>query len=892
LTEKNAGDRKNLSKTQEVHMLENRRGLNLFTLVLVLFLLPCLLHPQTPPEEFLGHKVGADRKLADYDQIQAYFKKLDQESDRIKVINIGTSTLKKPMIMAIITSKENMDRLDTYREILKKLKDPRVTPPEEAKKLAKEGKAIVLITCNQHATEIAASQMSMELAYKLAAGKTPYDAEKVLNDVIVLLVPTSNPDGQQMVTDWYRKYVGTKFEGGRMPWLYHHYAGHDNNRDWFMFNLPETKAVTKVLYHDWLPQIHIDEHQMGSTGARLFIPPFMNPPIPNVQPLLWRGVSLCGANMAYDLQKNGYKGVVHGRSYTAWWIGACDDTSWLHNVVGLLSEMASVRIASPVHIEPTEVPQSYYEKRLEFPDPWIGGWWRLRDLVDYELVLSLSLIKTAHLHREDFLYNFYSMYKNSIEKREKGEPFAFVIPGKQRDYPTTLRMLDILMFGGVEVLQAKEEFIADGKVYPAGSFVVKMSQPYKPYAQALLEKQKYPDIRQYPGGPPVPPYDNAGWTLPLQMGVTCDRVEKPFEVSAEKLGKTPYASLSALPEGSSSAYIVLDCRMNASYSIAFSLLKNKVEMFRSKEKIKTEKFTAAPGSFIVKNTTAVQKLLPDLLKKWHGQAFGLDSISDIPASALKNSRIGLYQSWRSNMDEGWTRYVFDDLGVPYTTLHNKDFKPTKEGKKEEKIDLKAKFDVIVFASESADVIKSGTSGPSARRGRYSAPMPPEYEGGIGKEGVDALKSFVEKGGILVTLNRACDLAFSEFQAPASNALEGVSRSSFFCPTSLLKIEVDNTTPIGYGMPKEAAAMFSSSLALRTRTPSVEWDRKVVASYPEEDVLLSGWLLGEETIARKAAVVDTKYKKGHIILIGFRCQFRAQSHGTYKFLLNSLLYPGN
>jgi hypothetical protein len=415
-----------------------------------------------------------------------------------------------------------------------------------------------------------------------------------------------------------------------------------------------------------------------------------------------------------------------------------------------------------------------------------------------------------------------------------------------------------------------------------------MSQPYKPYAQALLEKQKYPDMRQYPGGPPVPPYDNAGWTLPLQMGVACDRIEHAFEVQSEKLEKAPYGSFSTASP-SSSAYFVLDCQMNASYSIAFSLLKNKAEMFRSKEKIKREDFTAAPGSFIVKNTAAVKKLLPDMLKKWHGKAYGLDSISNIPASSLKNPRIGLYQSWRSNMDEGWTRYVFDDLDVPYTTLHNKDFKPTKKGKKEEKVDLKAKYDVIVFASESAEVIKSGSSGPPSRRGRSSTP--PEYEGGIEKEGVDALKSFVEKGGILVTLNSACGLAFSEFQPPASNSLEGVSRSQFFCPTSLLKIHVDNTTPIGYGMPKEAAAMFSRSLAIRTRTPSVDWDRKVVASYPEEDILLSGWLLGEDTISRRAAVVDLKYKKGHIILIGFRSQFRAQSHGTYKFLLNSLLYPG-
>jgi len=858
------------------------------TLFLTLFLLPYFLSAQTSPEAFLKFKVGADRKLADYNQIQAYFQKLDQESGKVKVLNIGVSTLNKPMIMAVITSEQNMGKLDSYREITKKLRDPRTLSPEEAKKLSKQGKVIVLITCNIHSTEIASSQMAMELAYKLATGDTPFNADKVLEDVIILLAPTTNPDGQKMVTDWYRKYVGTKYEGGRMPWLYHHYAGHDDNRDWFMFNLSETKAVTQVLYHDWLPQIHIDEHQMGSTGARLFIPPFMDPPVPNVQPLLWRSVNLCGANMSYDLQKNGFKGVVHGRSFTGWWIGACDDTSWLHNVVGLLSEMASVNVATPIYIEPTEVPQSYYEKRINFPDPWPGGWWRLRDVVDYELTLSFSLIKTAYLHKEDFLYNFYKMYKNSIEIREKGEPFAFVISSKQRDYPTTLRMLDVLMFGGVEIHQAKEDFIAAGKLYPAGSFVVKMSQPYKPYAQALLEKQKYPNIRQYPGGPPVPPYDNAGWTLPLQMGVACDRVENSFEAKLEKLEKVP--SPSAEYPAKSSPYIVFDSRQNASYSAAFALLKNKVEMYRSKEKIKEKAFKAAAGSFIVKNTPEVQKLLAGILEKWHLNAYGLENISDIPKSPLKNPRIGLYQSWSSNMDEGWTRYVFDDLGVPYKTLHNKDFKETQKGKTKKQVDLKANYDVIVFADESAEIIKSGKPDPTSRWAQYYTAPPPEYEGGIGKEGVDALKIFVEKGGILVTLNNACGLALKEFKPPAQNALERVERSKFFCPTSILKIDVDNNSPVGYGLPKEAAAMFSRSPALTTRVPSEEWDRKVVASYPEENILLSGWLLGEDMISRKAAVVDVKYKKGHIILIGIRCQFRAQSHGTYKFLLNSLLYP--
>jgi len=856
----------------------------ILSLSIILLILPAIITAQTSPKDFLGHKVGADYKLADYSQITAYFKKLDEESEKIKLLNIGKSTLGKPMLLAVITSKENMDQLDTFKGITRKLRDARGLTPDDARKLAKKGKAIILLTCNIHSTEIASSQMSMELAYKLVTGKTPYNTDKVLNDVIVLLSPTTNPDGEQMVTEWYRKYVGTKYEGSSMPWLYHHYAGHDDNRDWFMFNLLETQAITKVLYHDWIPQIHIDEHQMGSTGARLFVPPFMNPPVPTIHPLLWRAVALCGMNMSYDLQKNDFKGVVHDRSFTGWWIGACDDTSWLHNCIGILSEMASVKIASPIYIDPTEIPKSYTEKRMQFPDPWPGGWWRLRDIVDYELTLSMSLIKTAYMHKEDLLFNFYKMCKDAIEIQKEGQPYAFVITKDQRDYPTTLRMLEILKLGGVEIHQAKNEFTADGKIYPAGSFVVLMSQPYRPYAQALLEKQVYPDMRQYPGGPPIPPYDNAGWTLPLQMGVASAQIDRSFKADLEKLESIPYLETVA-PE-TSSKYIVLDSKKNAAYSTVFSLLKYKPKIYRSNSGISRDDFHACFGSFIVENNPQVQKALPALQEKWHLNAYGLDDISEIKKSPLKKHRVGLYQSWKSNMDEGWTRYVLDDLEIPFTTLHNKDFKGTKK----KKVDLNSKYDVIVFASESADIIKLGKPSPGSRYSRYYSEGPPEYSGGIGKEGVEALKKFVAEGGILVTLNDACNLVFKEFKSPASNALENIDRSKFLCPTSLLKIKVNKRSPIGYGLPSEAAAMFSRSLAIRTRIPSGEWDRTVVASYSEKDVLLSGWLLGEDAIARTAAVVDLKYKQGNIILIGFRCQHRAQSHGTYKFLLNALLYP--
>lgn len=849
-----------------------------------LFLLTSGLVAQTSPEAFLGHRVGEDRKLADYSQITAYFQKLDQESPMLKVVEIGKSTLGKPIIMAVITAEENMARLDEYRDIARKLKTARGLSADQAKELAARGKAILLITCSLHATEIAASQMSMEFAYDLVTGKTPFDPG-FLKDVIVLLVPSHNPDGNVMVVDWYRKYVGTKYEGGNMPWLYHHYAGHDNNRDWFMFNLPETRAVTQVLYHDWFPHVHIDEHQMGSTGARLFVPPFMDPPLPNIHPLVWRGVNLCGTNMAFDLQKNGFKGVVNGRSYTGWWIGACDDTSWLHNTIGLLSEMASVRVASPVFIEPTEVPNNYAERRMDFIDPWPGGWWRLRDLVEYELTLSMSLVKTCALNRVDFLYGSYLISKDSIEKTEKNQPFAFVITADQPDYPTTLKMLEVLKFGGVEIHRAADQFVADDRLYPAGSFVVLLSQPYKAYAWALLEKQKYPDIRQYPGGPPVPPYDNAAWTLPLQMGVRCDQIDNPFEARLEKLETIPVPALKLPVEA---PYLVLDSRANASYAAAFALLKDKVEIHRLKTPLKLGKAEVAAGSFLVKNTPDVRKPLPGLLEKLRLNAYGLDEAGFAAADkvSVRSPRIGLYQSWTGNMDEGWTRFVFDDLGIPYKTMHNSDFKGTKE----KKVNLKADYDVIVFASENPEIIRNGRPGQQSEYARFFTPMPPEYAGGIDKEGVEALKAFVEQGGIVVTLNQACGLALSDLGVQARNVLDRVERTRFFCPTSILKLDVDNTSPLGWGLDKTVAAMFVDSLAFQTSIPPNEWDRKVVASYAEDGVLLSGWLLGEDLIARKAAVVDTQYKKGRIILIGVRSQHRAQSHGTYKFLLNALLYP--
>ena len=851
----------------------NCRLLSVWTLPLLLA--PLSLGAQTSPEEFLGHQVGADRMLIDYHQIRAYFERLDEESNKVSVLNIGQSTLGEPMIMAVITSEENMANLDRYREIARRLSDPRGLSPEEAEQLSQEGKAILLIQTGLHATEIAHSQHSVEFIYRLAVGDTPFDADELLNDVIVLLIPAANPDGQLMVVDWYRRNLGTPYEGGPIPWLYHHYAGHDNNRDGITNNLAETRAVSRVLWHDWFPQLYCDHHQSGP-GSRIFIPPFIDPADPNIHPLIFSGIDLVGSNMVYDLQKDGLKGVLHGSTYaSAWWKGTLTTNAMVHNTIAVFTETASSRAATPIYVDPNEIPEFLTRRSLTFPDPWPGGWWHLRDAVDYILRASMSLVETSASHKEDLLYNYYKMGKDAVEGHHPGDPYAFVIPSRQSDYPTTLRMLEMLQFGRAEIHQAREAFTADGANFPAGSFVIFVAQPYRPYVINMLGE------RDYPAGVPQRLEDNASHALPMQMGVDFSQIEKPFEASLELLTSIPYPSVTAPP---STPYIVLDSRENASYAVAIALLGQDADVYRSTGSIEGNGFQAPAGSFIVSNTTQVQDALPDLLEESHASVFGLEAMDATAAVALSMPRIGLYQSFarNGNMDEGWTRFVFDDFGIPFTTLHNEDVRGN----------LNRAFDVIVFADENPTVIETGLPEPGtpqfpSQMGAY----PPEYQGGLGEPGIDALREFVGQGGILVALDNAGPLFTRAFNLPVENTLEGLSESEFFVPTSLLQIQVDNESPVGYGMPAEAAAMFFRSVAYRTwLPPSGDWDRQVVASYPEDDVLLRGWILGEEQLARRAAVVDAGYRDGRVILIGFRSQHRGQTHGTYKFLFNALLYP--
>jgi len=851
------------------------------SIFLVLLIAP-LLPAQTavpPPEESLGFRVGSDYKLARWPQIVNYFKLLDQGSDKLKVETLGETTEGNPFIMVTISSSDNMSRLDSYKRIQHSLANPRGLSPEAARKLAAEGKVVVMISCNIHSTEIGSNQMSMELAHRLITEESPR-VLNILDKVIFLLIPSHNPDGQIMVVDWYNKYLGTEYEGGRMPWLYHKYVGHDNNRDAFMVTQKESKLITRVLYHEWFPQVILNQHQMGSYGARLFVPPFHDPINPNVNPIVWREMSFIGSRMTMDLEEEGYSGVISKAIYTAWWEGAFSPTPWWHNMVGLLSEAASVKIATPIFIDKSQLQGGSrgfpeYKQQENFPNPWPGGWWRLRDIVDYELVASFSLLETAATYKEDFLYNFYLMGSQAIEKGEKEPPFAFLIPPNQRDMITAVKMIETLMLGGVEVHKATAPFTADGIDYPAGTYVILMSQPFRAYAKDMLERQRYPDIRLYPGGPPQPPYDCTGWTLPMQMGVRTVTIKSPFRGELVALNKAEY------PEGKVSgratyAYLFSHAPNN-SFIAVNRLLKNGYQVYWAKEPLKLAGESFEPGAMVVPVKGGIHSVINSMAEELHLSIHAVNKKIRGEAYQLKPLKLGLYQPWTANSDEGWTRWLLEQFEFPYKNIHNAEMRTGN---------LKARYDVIIIPDDSPQQIITGRR--EGRPGRPYTPLPPPYEGGIGNEGVANLKSFVEAGGTLITFDSSSDLPIESFGLPVKNVLKEVPREEFFCPGSLLEVEVDNAHPIAFGMGNKAVASFVSSPTF-SLLPSFDHKAKVMVKYPAKNPLLSGWILGEEKLFNRAALVEVEKGKGRIILIGFRCQNRAQPHGTFKLLFNSLYY---
>jgi hypothetical protein len=861
--------------------------------------------PITSPEAAFGFKPGTDRKLADWSELTAYFKKLSSESDRIRYEEVGKTTEGRPFITVTISSADNLTHLAQYKEIQRKLADPRTTSPEEAKKLIAEGKTVLVVTCNVHSTEIASSQSATEFAYQLATGDTPR-IRGILQNTIIVLVPSLNPDGQQLVVDWYKKYLGTPYEGVSPVVLWHHYVGHDDNRDWSSFTQVETRLAVEKVINPWHPQILYDLHQMGSNGPRIYLPPWVDPVDPNVDPILVESMNALGTNTALEIGQSGKQGVLIHGVYDFW--SPLRDYIALHNGLRILTESASVDIATPINIPFEKLDHGIgYDAKVaawNFPDPWKGGAWHLSDIVDYQLDAFFSIANNAAEFRERYLNNFYQIGVRAVNR--KSGPYAYVIPAEQTDSAVTARLINILRTGDVDVEKASSDFDADGKHYSSGSYIVRLAQPYGGFAKTLLEIQDYPNIAEYPGGPLQRPYDVTAQTLPLLFGVTAVTVNDKLTVATSKVDVAKSALGHFDKSSNGNGYLIAD-KTNSSIYALFALLTEGVRAYR------LTSGDSEPGTIYIPQQEGLDLKLAAIADKFPIDIHAASSTPAGDALLVHLPRIGLYQSWVPSMDEGWTRWIFDQNGIPYTRLVDADIRKGK---------LNQQFDVVLIPDNSPRAITTGRggyggeslggpapepttgngggaqkgAGTANARGARTSPgdevargpqIPPEFRGGLGEDGVASLKAFTEAGGTIVTLNKASEIYTEKEASQVVNGLDTVDRKAFFIPGSILQVSVDPTNPIAFGSSPTVPIFYENGPTFR-----VNGDAHSVAFFATDKPLLSGWILGGQFLKGTSVIAEEPVGKGRIILFGFRPQYRAQSEVTYKFLFNALLYSSS
>lgn len=742
-------------------------------------------------EQMLGFKPGADRKLPSWKQVTDYYTALHKASPRVQTRVLGKTVLGRAFLAVFISDSSTIANLERFRTIQKKLMDPRLrTASDNREQLIEQGKNVILVTLSIHSTEAGGWTTGLVLADRLARAQTA-EARLILANSIIILVPSQNPDGVDIVGDWYRATLGTPAEGTSPPELYHHYTGHDNNRDWYAFTQPETQYTVDSLYTQWDPQIVNDVHQQGGNAGRIFVPPYMDPVEPNIDPILTASTNALGLAITWRMIADGKTGIANNASYDQW--SPARQYSYYHRGARILTETASARIASPVDVpfDRLGTGRGYDAKEVtwNYPVLWPGGHWTYGDIVDYQVTASWGLFAAAARDRRTWLESYAKLGERALGTMppwgKDPWPSAIVIPKTQPDAAATQRMLWMLQHGQVEVRESTAPLTVEGKTYPAGSYVVLTRQPYGGYAKALLERQKYPNLFEYPGGPPKRPYDVTAHTLPLLLGVDVAAV-----MGAEPPAGAPIAA------------------------------------------VRQPAFTVA----------------------------GL--------SGTSTKRIAIYKSYAESMDEGWTRWVFDTYKIPYTSIHDKDVRAGN---------LNARFDVVILPDQNPNGIVRGVA----------AAYPDSLKGGLGENGAEVFTSFVENGGTLLAFNAASEYAVDALKLPVKNALAGTRQNDFYAPGSILSVEIDKSHPIAKTFTATVPAVwFENGPAFDITDAS---QAAVVARYPASgNVLLSGWLLGTQRINGKAALVDVSKGRGHVVLYGFRPQYRGQTNATYPLIWGAIL----
>ena len=849
------------------------------------------------PEKHFGFRPGADGRLIDYPQLIEYLMILDDASPRLLLKEAGESPLGRKMYIVFVSSEENIAGLEGLRDINERLAlDPEI-PDSERKALIEKAKVFFLATLSMHSGEVGPSQALPIIAYDLMTSEDP-EVLQWMEDVVYMATPCHNPDGMDMTVEHYRKYHGSKYDGASMPGLYHKYVGHDNNRDFVILSQKDTKVIAAIYSTIWYPQVMVEKHQMGSTGVRYFVPPNHDPIAENIDAGIWNWMGLFGMNMIKDMTKAGQAGVAQHYFFDEYWPGSTGTCNW-KNVISFLTEAASVRYASPIYIEPNELGVhgkglAEYKKSVNMPLPWPGGWWRLSDIIEYEISSTKSIIKTSSKHRNDILTFRNDLCRREVERGRSGPPYYYVMPLDQNDRSELAGIVDLLLEHGVQVSKLTSGMKVGERDFEKGDIVVSMSQPYRAFAKEVLERQQFP-LRHYtPDGEVIRPYDITSWSLPLHRGVDSYEIRERSEELEAALITVAGGEFYRVSLPGDCGGAVFAAGDNESFKAAFMAMEKKLTVYRLKTETRIEGKSFEAGTFIIPGSVKKDKALAELsssltVTPYFTDGDPLKSLSEDNVVKVEAPRIALVETWVHDMDAGWTRFIFDSYHIPFDVLRPGDF---------EKTDLAKKYDVILFPNNSKDLLMSGKR---KRRGEYySSSYPPEYVKGMGKKGMEKLMDFIDTGGLIVSWGGSTEL-FSgtleikkgkdekeEFNLPFTVLNEKLKKDGFYCPGAMLRVNLTLGHPLTWGMREETGVLLRKGMAFRTSVPRFDMDRRVIARFPEKDILLSGYVEKEKAIGNRNAMIWLRKGDGQLVLFGFNPQFRAATAGTYKLLFNAIL----
>ena len=859
------------------------------------------------PESVFGFRPGADYKLATYDQEVDYFRKIAAASKHVKLVEAGKTTQGRTMVFALVSSSDNLSKIDRYREIGRRLAHPQGLTDVEARKLARDGKAFVHIDGGLHSTEVAGPQHTPQLLYDLVSRASEPDVKAMLEDVVVMLWPTINPDGHQMVAEWYMQNVGTPYELSGLPRLYQEYVGHDNNRDAYMLNMAESRVLEHT-WRQWEPQIIYVHHQTGPFPTRIWLPPFSEPIGIDAPFLISREVNMIGMAIAKGLEERGQVGATHmGTAFDAWYPGYVDYAPNFKNIAAFWTETALYQYATPHEYTIDDFPASMRDLRPQslYSSPWPPGTWRLKDAVDYMATASWSTIEFAAKYKDSLLYNRYQAGRDQIALGRKQAPYAYVIPQQQRDPVAAVELLRRIAFGGVRVSQATAPIAVDGETFPAGTWIVPTDQEFAAMAREILDIQTYPDLRQYPGGPPERPYDAAGWSLPLQMGIRVVAATTPLDeqarASLKLVGgmpegrvkptaydaalKTDATAFDSVPgigfdtdPGSaaivpaagriagSGPVLVVDPAQNNAYKAINRAWQQGGSVQASADA------AGAPIRYTIRglSESAQDELVASL-------ALQAERTLSAPGRAIHKPRLGLYQPWTGSMSEGWTRWVLEQYGFAFVLVHPEDFKSP----------LSDTVDVLIIADDARVPIAGAPAGGRGGPDGAGRAVRPEFAYQLTAADLQGFEQFVRGGGTVVCLSNASTFAIQQLKLPVRDVVAGLRPEEFFLRGSIVQVTTDPTHPIMAGMPDRAAVFVDGSPVFETQDG---FKGTVLARYEETgSPLLSGYLIGETLLRGKAAALDVQLDAGHVVLLGFRPEWRGQPFGTFRVLFNAALY---